>query len=143
MTERHLQSDPPTEQQVAAAIADIDEAIAQANQQVDLSRAKSIIGVAGSVTTVAALALGLEQYDPHAIHQTRLTAKQVHDICYKLLAMPRSERAALGAMHEGRVDVIGGGALILDRIMQATGLSEIIVSEQDILDGIARDLVTR
>lgn len=140
MTERHLISDPPTDSEIQATIADVDQAIATANEKVDLSVARSIIGVAGSVTTVAALALELSEYDPQAIHGCRLTASAVHSISNKLLTMPREQRAKLGPMHEGRVDVIGGGALILDRIMHATGLSEIVVSEQDILDGIARDL---
>ena len=141
MTERHLVSDPPTQTEIASATADIDAAIATANEQVNLSQARSIIGVAGSVTTVAALMLGLAEYDPQAIHGSRLSAADVHRITNELLSMPRNQRAMLGAMHEGRVDVIGGGALILDRIMRATGLPHIVVSEQDILDGIARDLV--
>ena len=141
MTERHLVSDPPTPAEIAAAVADIDAAITEAAQYVPIKSAKSIIGVAGSVTTVAALVLKLSTYDPHAIHASRLSAAAVHSMCEELLGMTRGERAQLGPMHEGRIDVIGGGALILDRIMYATGLPEIVVSEQDILDGIVRDLV--
>ncbi|NBU32515.1 MAG: Ppx/GppA family phosphatase [Actinobacteria bacterium] len=141
MTERHLTQDPPTAEEVAAATLDIDAAIASADQQVHLSTAKTLIGVAGSVTTVAALALELAEYDSTKIHGSRVSATKVHEITSNLLRMTRSDRARLGAMHEGRVDVIGGGSLVLDRIMQATGLPEVIVSEHDILDGIAYDLV--
>jgi len=140
MTERHLVSDPPTSAEIEAAIVDIDEAIAQAAQAVPLADAKTLIGLAGSVTTVAALALNLKEYDPHAIHGSRLTRAQVHSVTEELLHMSRTDRAALAPMHEGRVDVIGGGALVLDRIMQVTGIDSVLVSETDILDGIARRL---
>ena len=140
MTERHLVADPPTSDQIAAATSDIDDAIRLAATTVPLDHAASLIGLAGSVTTVAALALGLGEYDSSKIHGSRISAVQVHRITQQLLAMPRSERAALGPMHEGRVDVIGGGALVLDRIMTLTGINEVVVSERDILDGIARAL---
>lgn len=140
MTERHLQSDPPTAQQITEATKDIDSAIDTASEQVDLASANSLIGVAGSVTTIAALALQLPEYDSTKIHGAKVSAEEVQNITSQLLAMPRSERAQLGPMHEGRVDVIGGGALVLDRILQATGLPQVTVSEHDILDGIALDL---
>ena len=137
MTERHLVSDPPTDQQIALATRDIDEAIRSAQSAVPMEHATSLIGLAGSVTTVAALALGLDHYDPHAIHGSRVSAADVHRITRSLLEMTRTTRAALGPMHEGRVDVIGAGALVLDRIMLLTGMTEVVVSERDILDGIA------
>ena len=140
MTERHLQSDPPTAAQIAGATADIDAAIELAHQTVPLEKAASLIGLAGSVTTVAALALKLDKYDAEKIHGSRISAAQVHEVTQKLLAMTRAERAALGPMHEGRVDVIGGGALVLDRIMTLGKFSEVVISERDILDGIARAL---
>ena len=140
MTERHLVGDPPTSDQILAATNDIDDAIDQAAKVVDLTSAKSLIGLAGSVTTVAALALGLKAYKSEVIHGSRISAQQVHKVATDLLAMPREERAKLGPMHPGRIDVIGGGALVLDRIMQKTGINEVVVSERDILDGIARDL---
>jgi exopolyphosphatase/guanosine-5'-triphosphate,3'-diphosphate pyrophosphatase len=140
MTERHLIGDPPTAQQIAGATKDIDEAIDQAAKVVQLSDAKSLIGLAGSVTTVAALALNLSEYKSEVIHGSRISADQVHKVATDLLAMPRAQRAELGPMHPGRIDVIGGGALVLDRIMQKTGITEVVVSERDILDGIARDL---
>lgn len=140
MTERHLVSDPPTEEEIAAATKDIDAAIASASEVVDLAAAKSLIGLAGSVTTVAAIALGLDEYKSEVIHGSRISASVVHQVAHALLHMPRIERAKLGPMHPGRVDVIGGGALVLDRIMQKTGIAEVVISERDILDGIARDL---
>ena len=137
MTERHLRDDPATEAQVAAATADIDAAIDRAAAAVPLDSARSLIGLAGSVTTVSAIALGLEEYDSARIHHSRIPAAQVHEIAARLLAMPRSARARLGVMHPGRVDVIGAGALVLDRIVRRTGVAEVVVSEHDILDGIA------
>lgn len=137
MTERHLWSDPPTPQQVAAATADIDAAIAAAGRVVPLDRAATLVGLAGSVTTVAALALGLPHYDSTRIHHSRISARDVGEVSAQLLAMPREERAALPVMHPGRVDVIGAGALVLRRIVAATGAREVLVSEHDILDGIA------
>lgn len=140
MTERHLVSDPPTAEQIEATIKDIDEAIRLASETVPMNQAASLIGLAGSVTTVAAVALGLDRYDSTKIHGSRISASDVHRVTQELLAMPRDQRAALGPMHEGRVDVIGGGALVLDRILTLTGITEVVVSERDILDGIARAL---
>ena len=142
MTERNLVSDPPTAEQIAAATADIDAAIGLAFNAVPIAEAKSLIGLAGSVTTVAAIALGLDEYNPYRIHGSRISAQRVHEVTEQLLHMTRSDRAALGPMHEGRIDVIGGGALVLDRIMQRTGITEVVVSERDILDGIARALAS-
>ena len=142
MTERHLISDPATPQQIAAATADIDAAIDLAYAAVPIAQANSLIGLAGSVTTVAAIALGLSEYDSNAIHGSRISVHDVHRVTQDLLAMTRAERAKLGPMHEGRIDVIGSGALVLDRIMIRTGLKQVVVSERDILDGIARGLIS-
>ena len=140
MTERHLRDDPPTADQIAAATRDIDAAIAVAAGAVPLGEARTLVGLAGSVTTVAALVLGLPAYDPERIHHARLSAGEVADTAASLLAMTRAERAGLGPMHPGRVDVIGAGALVLDRIVRAGGFGEVVVSEHDILDGIAWSL---
>ena len=142
MTERHLKSDPATPQEIAAATSDIDAAIDAAYAGVPIAQANSLIGLAGSVTTVAAIALGLSEYDSAAIHGSRISAQDVHRVTQDLLAMTRAERAKLGPMHEGRIDVIGSGALVLDRIMVRTGLKQVVVSERDILDGIARGLIS-
>jgi exopolyphosphatase/guanosine-5'-triphosphate,3'-diphosphate pyrophosphatase len=141
MTERHLHADPPSSGQIAAATADIDAALATAAGKVDIARAKTLVGLAGSVTTVAAIALGLPRYDATRIHHSRITAARVHEVTTRLLAQTRAERAAIASMHPGRVDVIGGGALVLDRVMQRFGFPEVVVSEHDILDGIAWSLV--
>ena len=137
LTERHLVDDPPTAGQVAAAEADIDAALTLVRAAVPVERARTVIGLAGSVTTIAALALGLPSYDATAIHLSRLSAAQVRATTGRLLAMRRGERAALPVMHPGRVDVIGGGALVLRTIVDRLGLAEVLVSEADILDGIA------
>jgi exopolyphosphatase/guanosine-5'-triphosphate,3'-diphosphate pyrophosphatase len=140
MTERHLRDDPPTPAQIEAATADIDAAIAEAATVVDASRARTLVGLAGSVTTVAGIALDLPAYDSERLHHARMSAAQVHRVTTRLLAQTRAERARIPVMHPGRIDVIGGGALILDRIMLRLGLPEVLVSEHDILDGIAWSL---
>ena len=142
MTERHLHGDPPDRGQVADAIADIDAALDVVSYAVPARQAKTLIGLAGSVTTVAGIAMGLPAYDPARIHHSRVSAAGVHEVARRLLAQTRAERAAIGVMHPGRVDVIGGGALILDRIMERFGCGEVLVSEHDILDGIAWSLAT-
>jgi exopolyphosphatase/guanosine-5'-triphosphate,3'-diphosphate pyrophosphatase len=137
LTERHLVSDPPTTDQVAAATADVDAALRLAAEVVPAERARTAVGLAGSVTTVAALALELPSYQPEAIHLSRVSRARVHEIATDLLSMTREQRARLAVMHPGRADVIGGGALILDRAMDLLSLDEVVVSESDILDGIA------
>jgi exopolyphosphatase / guanosine-5'-triphosphate,3'-diphosphate pyrophosphatase len=141
MTERHLRADPPTAEQVEAARSDIVEAINLAAQTVPMSQAATLVGLAGSVTTVAAIALGLPEYDERVIHHSRLTAAQVHHVTQRLLSMTRTERAALPVMHPGRVDVIGAGALVLDTVVERLGVADLVVSEHDILDGIAFSIV--
>ena len=140
MTERHFSSDPASANEIAAARADIQSAIATAAEVVDIRAAKSLVAVAGTATTVAAAALSLPQYDRYSIHLSRISAAQTHEVSEMFLKMTRTERAALGYMHPGRVDVIGAGSLILDEIIKATGVKEFIASESDILDGIAWSL---
>jgi exopolyphosphatase/guanosine-5'-triphosphate,3'-diphosphate pyrophosphatase len=140
MTERHLHGDPPSREEVAAATTDIDAALDAATSAVPVWQARTLIGLAGSVTTVAGIAMGLPAYDVARIHHARIAADGVHGVTRSLLTQTRAERAAMGVMHPGRVDVIGGGALILDRIMHRFEFSEVLVSEHDILDGIAWSL---
>jgi exopolyphosphatase/guanosine-5'-triphosphate,3'-diphosphate pyrophosphatase len=140
MTERHLRGDPPTAAEVAAATADIDAALGMVADALPVRQARTLIGLAGSVTTVAAIAMGLPAYDAARIHHARVSAADVHAVTRDLLAQTRAGRAAIGVMHPGRVDVIGGGALVLDRIMERFGFAEVLVSEHDILDGIAWSL---
>jgi exopolyphosphatase/guanosine-5'-triphosphate,3'-diphosphate pyrophosphatase len=141
LTERHLHSDPPTEDQVKAARADIDAAISVAAETVPLARATALVGVAGSVTTVAAMAMDLPAYDAEKIHLSRIPAGDVREVAQRLLTATHAERAALPFMHPGRVDVIGAGALILSAIVERVGADEVIASEHDILDGLAWSLV--
>jgi exopolyphosphatase / guanosine-5'-triphosphate,3'-diphosphate pyrophosphatase len=140
MTERHLHSDPPDPEQIAAAIVDIDAALEEADAKLGVAQARSLVGLAGSVTTVAAIALDLPRYDPARIHHARIAAAQVRSVTRRLLAQTRAERSVIPVMHPGRVDVIGAGALVLDRVMRRFGFAEVVVSEHDILDGIAWSL---
>ncbi|CAL9549160.1 Exopolyphosphatase 2 [Streptomyces sp. enrichment culture] len=145
MTERHLVrdgavTDPPAEEQIAAMRADIEAALDLAEQTVPLGEARTLVGLAGSVTTISAIAQDLPEYDSTAIHHSRVTRAQVDEITARLLHSTHAERAAIPSMHPGRVDVIGAGALVLRTIMERTGAAEVVVSEHDILDGIAWSL---
>jgi exopolyphosphatase / guanosine-5'-triphosphate,3'-diphosphate pyrophosphatase len=139
LTERHLHDDPPTAAQVSALTADVDAVLAEC--LVDPSVARTVVGVAGSVTTVAAAALGLPAYQRERIHLARLDVATVREAVADLVSMTVAERRALGFMHPGRADVIAAGALILDRVLQRATVTELIVSESDILDGIAWSMV--
>jgi len=144
MTERHFRgADPPTPEQVAAARADIDAGIDLAGRDVPLDEARTLAGLAGTVTTVAGTALGLPAYDPAVIHFSRIAAGEVRGVAARLLAMTHEERARIPVMHPGRVDVIGAGALILAAIVDWLPVDEVVVSEHDILDGIAWSLAGR
>lgn len=136
MTERHLRSDPPTLEEIPAAVADVDAQIETVMQVIPPGSFSTFVGLAGSVTTVAAMALDLPVYDAHRIHGSVITRAQVKSVTTRLLDMTRAERAAFGFMHPGRVDVIAGGALVLCRTMQAYELDEVVVGETDLLDGI-------
>jgi len=147
MTERHLVhdgviTDPPAPAQIAAMTADVDAALDEAAATVPLEQARTLVGLAGSVTTVAALALGLAAYDSAVIHHARVSLEQVRRISADLLTATHAERAAHRIIHEGRVDVIAAGALVLLRIMERTGAKEVVVSEHDILDGIAWNVLS-
>ena len=144
MTERHLESDPPTAAEIAAAVRDIDAAIDRAAEAVDLNGIASLVGLAGSVTTITANALRLTEYEAERIHLTTLTPAQVLASCQELLHLTRAQRAALGFMHPGRVDVIGAGALVWHQVVQrlsGLGVESVVTSEHDILDGIALSLL--
>jgi len=140
MSERHLNLQPPAMASIAEAIIDIDIAITQAAKEVPITEAKSLVAVAGTATTVAAAALKLDNYDRHLIHLSRISATSVYQVAAIFQSMNKDQLANLGYMHPGRVDVITAGALVLSRIMAATGASEFIASESDILDGIAWSL---
>ncbi len=140
MTERHLHDDPPTPAQVAATRADIEAAVRLAAETVPLADARTLVGLAGSVTTVAAMALDLPTYDRDRIHHARIASADVHRVADRLLSMSHGERAALPFMHPGRVDVIGAGALVLAVLLEHVPVEDVVVSEHDILDGIAWSL---
>lgn len=145
LTERCLHSDPPTVAEVAAAREVVRERLGEALRVVPVDRAKTWVGVAGTFTTLAALAQHMTTYDPDAIHLTRVGFPDLLAVCEQLIGMTRKQRAALGPMHEGRVDVIGGGSIVVEELAyalgQRAGVDELVVSEHDILDGIALSII--
>ncbi|MGI8697021.1 MAG: exopolyphosphatase [Mycobacteriales bacterium] len=140
LTERHLRGDPPTYGEIASAESDVRMAIDRVRAVVPVHRARTVVGLAGSVTTVAAVAMRLPTYDAGRIHGSVLPAARIREVAGRLLAMSRAQRAALAVIHPGRVDVIGAGALILRTIVDQLAVEEVVVSEHDILDGIALSL---
>jgi exopolyphosphatase / guanosine-5'-triphosphate,3'-diphosphate pyrophosphatase len=143
MTERHLHDDPPTPAQVRAAEVDIEAAVDEALRVVPAPSARTLVGLSGSVTTVTALALGLDSYRPDRIHHARIDRADVARVTDDLLAMTRAGRLTLPVMHPGRADVIGAGALIMRVVMDRCGADSVVASEHDILDGIAYSLRRR
>ncbi|GAA1964740.1 Ppx/GppA phosphatase family protein [Terrabacter lapilli] len=147
MTERHLASDPPTDAEIAAATRDIDEALDLAESVVPIEGVATLVGLAGSVTTITAHLLRLTAYEADRIHLARSAPADMVVACDDLLAMTRADRARLPYMHPGRVDVIGAGALVwqrvVERVVGRAGITEVITSEHDILDGIALSVARR
>jgi exopolyphosphatase/guanosine-5'-triphosphate,3'-diphosphate pyrophosphatase len=144
LTERCLHSDPPTAAEIAAARDVVRERLGEALRVVPVEQARTWVGVAGTMTTLSALAQQMTTYDSDAIHLSRVGFGELLRVCDELIAMTRQQRAALGPMHEGRVDVIGGGAIIVEELASAlgnrAGIGELVVSEHDILDGIAMSI---
>ncbi len=145
LTERCLHTDPPTAVEVAAAREVVRERLGEALRVVPVERARTWVGVAGTMTTLSALAQRMTTYDPAAIHMSRVGFGELLPVCDEVIAMTHAQRAALGPMHEGRVDVIGAGAIIVEELADAlgsrAGIDELVVSEHDILDGIALSVV--
>ena len=141
MTERHLRDDPPSADQIAAATLDIEVGVDKALTAVGEPAGATLVGVAGTVTTVAGIALGLPRYDPERIHHARVSTVDVRRVADELLGMTHEQRLAVPVMHPGRADVIGAGALILKLILDRAGVPELVASEHDILDGIAYSLI--
>jgi exopolyphosphatase/guanosine-5'-triphosphate,3'-diphosphate pyrophosphatase len=141
ITERCLHDDPPTPAQVEEARAFAQERLGEAFARVPVEQAHTWVGVAGTMTTIAALAKELPEYDAEQVHLSRIPMPRLREVCDSLIAMTHTERAALGPMHPGRVDVIGGGAIVTltlaDAFEKKAGIDQLVVSEHDILDGIA------
>jgi exopolyphosphatase / guanosine-5'-triphosphate,3'-diphosphate pyrophosphatase len=134
--ERHLHTDPPTADEVAALQADAAARLAMVTETLDPASAERVVGVAGTITTVTAIGLGLDAYDPRRIHRSALGAAEIAAVAGKLAAMTVAERAALPVMAKGREDVIAAGALLLDELVRTFGFPRVIASETDILDGV-------
>jgi len=145
LTERFIRSDPPSKAEIAEAETFARESIKEAFNVVPVEKTKTWIGVAGTVTTLSALVQGLEVYNSEEIHLSRITLDNVHEITDRILSMTHDERASLGPMHPGRVDVICGGAVVLraiaEELSNRAGIGALVCSEHDILDGIAFSLV--
>lgn len=141
LTERCLASDPPSADEMEAASRVIDTELEEVERLIAVRTAQTLIAVAGTATTVAALFLNLSEYRAEAIHGTRVPALDVAAIAHKLASMTTAERARLGPMAPGREDVIVGGAMILDRVVERFGFDDVLVSESDILDGLALQLL--
>jgi exopolyphosphatase / guanosine-5'-triphosphate,3'-diphosphate pyrophosphatase len=138
MTERHLRTDPPLPAELDAAVADITAVADRALAVADADReATELVAVAGTATTIAAISLGLGVYDPEAIDGTRLSYAEVARVAADLAAADHAARLAIPVMHPGRADVIVGGALVLRTVMERSGIDAVLISEHDILDGIA------
>ncbi|BDR54451.1 exopolyphosphatase [Bombiscardovia apis] len=146
MSERHLLSDPPTQEQINQALIDIDRNIDQAFQAVPVQKVQTLIGVSGTVTTMSALALGLDSYDRDVVDGAQVRVSDAQEANRRVWAMSRQERSELKTIHPGRIDVIGGGALVWNRLLErlrqeAPGLSSsYVASEHGLLDGIVLDL---
>lgn len=139
--ERYLGDDPPTRQQIADLQGEVAQLLDRVTATVDVASARDVIGLAGTVTTVAAL--GLATYDSEQIHGSRITTRDVRRVADELAGMPVARRRELGVMHPGRADVIVSGSLILAQILERFGAQSLVASEHDILDGLAWSLLDR
>lgn len=149
MTERHLTNDPPTQTQIDEAVADVDEHIDEAFRTVDAGKARTIIGVSGTVTTMTALAMGLKEYDHTVVDGHRLSLEDAYAVDDKFLRMTRAERREYKTIHPGRIDVVGGGAVVWSRVLarvseaakadHGEAIDSFVASEHGLLDGIVLD----
>lgn len=153
MTERHLHTDPPTEEEISCAIKDIDKNIDEAFKHVNAGKARTIIGISGTVTTMAALAIGLKHYDHKAVDGVKIALDQAYTVNDRFLHMTRERRRTYATIHPGRIDVVGGGAVVLSRVLERLAkaayedhggvLDTFVASEHGLLDGITLDLGRR
>jgi exopolyphosphatase/guanosine-5'-triphosphate,3'-diphosphate pyrophosphatase len=145
ITERILHGDPPTVAEIDRAREVARRLLEDGLRQLRIDAVRSLVPVAGTATTIAAAALHLASYDPFQIHLAQIPPKALIEAGEFLLKATRAHRAVLPYMHPGRVDVIGGGAIILHELLSLLGdrtdLTSVIVSEHDILDGLAMSLV--
>ena len=153
MTERHLTNDPPTQAQIDAAVDDIDAHIDEAFTHVPAGRVRTIIGVSGTVTTMTALAMGLTEYDHRAVDGVRMDFGTAFAVDDRFLHMTRAERSMYKTIHPGRIDVVGGGALVWNRVLERVSqaaqadhgqrIDSFVASEHGLLDGLVLDLGNR
>ena len=136
MTERHTPGGNPTKAQEEAIRTDVRNALKVAGTKVDWKTAKTVVGVAGTITTVAAHVLNLKTYDPDVLHGASITAEQVSQTAQDFITLTPAQRGALPYMHEGRIEVITAGTIVLDEVMKGIGAKTLIASERDILDGV-------
>jgi exopolyphosphatase/guanosine-5'-triphosphate,3'-diphosphate pyrophosphatase len=144
LTERCLPGDPPSPEDVGKARKVAGGILDEAFAAVPVEGVKTWVGVAGTITTLSGIAQDLPEYDPEAVHLSRLSREDIHRVAQQLVTSPKSEREKLGALHPGRVDVIAAGAIVVealaDELHERAGIDEMVVSEHDILDGIARSI---
>ena len=136
MTERHTPGGNPTKEQEEAIRTDVRNALKVAGTKVDWKKAQTVVGVAGTITTVAAHVLNLKTYDPDVLHGAIITAEQISQTTQDFISLTPSQRGALPYMHEGRIEVITAGSIVLDEVMKGIGAKTLIASERDILDGV-------
>jgi len=136
MTERHTPGGNPTKAQEEAIRTDVRNALKVAGTKVDWKKAQTVVGVAGTITTVAAHVLNLKTYDPDVLHGAIITAEQISQTAQDFISLTPTQRGALPYMHEGRIEVITAGSIVLDEVMKGIGAKTLIASERDILDGV-------
>jgi exopolyphosphatase/guanosine-5'-triphosphate,3'-diphosphate pyrophosphatase len=136
MTERHTPGGNPTKEQEEAIRTDVRNVLKVAGTKVDWKTAKTVVGVAGTITTVAAHVLNLKTYDPDVLHGASISAEQVSQTAQDFITLTPAQRGALPYMHEGRIEVITAGSIVLDEVMKGIGAKTLIASERDILDGV-------
>jgi len=141
LTERYMASDPPTDPELVEMRAEITRILSEVESEVRVGDSSTLVAVAGTATTMQALALGLERYEASAIHRSTLTLGDARTVLENLIAMTNAERAALPVMAPGRGDVIVAGCEVLVTLMERWGFDEAVVSETDILDGSAAELL--
>ena len=139
-----MRADPPTDTEVEIAADYVAEQIDNVRKIVPVEQAATFVGVAGTFTTLSALAQGLESYDPAEIHNSELRVDALRLVTRQLIGETSAARAAHPVMHPGRADVIAGGSVVVEGIIDLINdlgtAQTLVVSEKDILDGIVEGL---